>query len=350
MSLRQPLLPTHHSKNGDTNGGAVSRSNKDAVSVTIACFVCFVAVRSFHPIVIDISKTDGKLPYGKATPCVVNSAADVVIGSLLAFMLGGVAGLRQCWDPEPLKIFSAIAVLYAFGDFMEMVSMSAMGGAAYQILLQSKLVVTALIMWFLRGQRQTLLQWNVLLTIALAMSAFVLVDSAGDSSAPFRPIGLFFVVVKVFFSCLCAVLVEKYLKAYKDMPIYVQLVQLKFAWFWTTLALTLAFDGNVRVHGFWDGWDWRTIVVAASWICKGWSTFLVLKRLDSVLKNIGEAAAILVIYLFEVAVAKHVSGWLPVHGKDFRLTVFLMVWVVVLTVISYTMAAPQKASVASKNS
>merc|ERR1719444_232153 len=100
MSLRQPLLPTHHSKNGDTNGGAVSRSNKDAVSVTIACFVCFVAVRSFHPIVIDISKTDGKLPYGKATPCVVNSAADVVIGSLLAFMLGGVAGLRQCWDPE----------------------------------------------------------------------------------------------------------------------------------------------------------------------------------------------------------------------------------------------------------
>ena len=32
----------------------------------------------------------------------------------------------------------------------------------YQILLQSKLLVTALIMWFLRGQRQTTLQWNVL--------------------------------------------------------------------------------------------------------------------------------------------------------------------------------------------
>ena len=32
----------------------------------------------------------------------------------------------------------------------------------YQILLQSKLLVTALIMWVMRGQRQTTLQWNVL--------------------------------------------------------------------------------------------------------------------------------------------------------------------------------------------
>ena len=32
----------------------------------------------------------------------------------------------------------------------------------YQILLQSKLLVTALIMWVMRGQRQTALQWNVL--------------------------------------------------------------------------------------------------------------------------------------------------------------------------------------------
>lgn len=38
-------------------------------------------------------------------------------------------------------------------------------------------------------------------------------------------------------------------------------------------------------------------------VCKGWSTFVVLKKMDSVLKNIGEAAAILVIYVFDVFVA-----------------------------------------------
>lgn len=336
-SLNEPLLPTKQPK---------TTAKGPRLVATAGAFICFVVVRSAHPIVIDISKTDGTLPYGKATPCVVNSAVDVVLGNLVAFLLHGTDGLRACWDPVPLKIFSSIAVLYAFGDFLEMVSMSVMGGAAYQILLQSKLLITALIIWVVRGQRQTPLQWNVLLTIAIGMSAFVLVDES-PSSAPFQPIGLLFVVAKVFFSCLCAVLTEKYLKDFKDMPIYVQVAQLKFAWLWTSLVLTLAFDGNVRENGFFDGWDGRTLVVAVSWVCKGWTTFLVLKNLDSVLKNIGEAAAILVIYLFDVVIAEKVADVLPVSPKDFRLSVFLMVCVVVLTVVTYTMAPVNKPVVAA---
>merc|ERR1712232_1422435 len=153
-------------------------------------------------------------------------------------MFGGLEGLKQCWDPKPLKVFSAIAVLYAFGDFLEMQSMSVMGGAAYQILLHSKLLITALIVWAIRGQRQSALQWNVLLTIAMGMSAFVLVDEGAKSSSSggggnsFKLMGLLFVIAKVFFSCLCAVLTEKYLKAYKDMPIYAQVAQLKFTCLW----------------------------------------------------------------------------------------------------------------------
>lgn len=244
---------------------------------------------------------------------------------------------------EPLKVFGAIA--YAFGDFLEMQSMSMMGGAAYQILLQSKLLVTALIMWGLRGQRQTLLQWNVLVTIAMGMSAFVLIDD-GNSQAPFRPLGLVVVLFKVIFSCWCAVLAEKHLKAFKDIPIYAQVAQLKFTWFWMSLFLTLTFDRNVLEKGFFAGWDGRTAVVALSWVCKGWTTFLILKSLDSVLKNIGEAAAILVIFLFDVFIADAVSAYIPVEGKDFRLSSFLMVVVIVLTVVTYTMAPPSKGSAA----
>mmetsp|Transcript_55096 Transcript_55096/g.99210 ORF Transcript_55096/g.99210 Transcript_55096/m.99210 type:complete len:354 (-) Transcript_55096:98-1159(-) len=334
MSLKEPLLPRFN-----TLGLRTKVSSAGSSAKTVLAFACFVAVRSFHPIIIDISKTDGKLPYGKATPCVINSAVDIVIGNLIAFLVGGMPGLRQCWDPVPLKIFSAIAVAYAFGDFLEMQSMSVMGGAAYQILLQSKLLVTAVIIWSLRGVRQTPLQWNVLVTIAMGMSAFVLADQGSSSGGPpFQPIGLVFVVAKVFFSCLCAVMAEKHLKAFSHIPIYAQVAQLKFAWLWVSLALTLTFDGNVRQHGFFDGWDARTVAVAVSWVCKGWTTFLVLKNLDSVLKNIGEAVAILVIYLFDVFIADMVADILPVHGKDFRLATFLMVLVIVLTVTSYTLA------------
>jgi len=339
MKLTEPLLPRFSgSKKPKVN------CSQQAVATALA-FACFVAVRSVHPIVIDISKTDGKLPYGKATPCVINSAVDIIVGNGLAFLIGGMDGLKQCWDPKPLKVFSAIAVAYAFGDFLEMQSMSVMGGSAYQVLLQSKLLITALIMWLVRGQGQTPLQWNVLATIAIGMSAFVTVD-AGPSSAPFNPIGIFFVLVKVCFSCACAVLTEKYLKVYSNMPIYVQVAQLKFVWLWTSLLLTFLFDRKVVEHGFFHGWDGRTMVVALSWVCKGWSTFLVLKTLNSVLKNIGEAVAILVIFVFDVAVAGAVEEYLPVHGKEFHMSSFLVVLVVVLTVATYAMA-PTSAQIAN---
>jgi len=337
--LREPLLPlngkahkTGHTK--VTNGH--SQSSKVA---TVLAFICFVAVRSFHPIIVDMSKTDGKLPYAKASPCVINSAVDIVIGNLIAFMFDGMQGIKQCWDPTPLKVFSAIACLYAIGDFLEMQSLAVMGGAVYQILLQSKLLITALIIWAIRGQRQSLLQWNTLATIAIGMSVFVL---SGDSASKgdLKLSGLFFVLLKVFFSCLCAVLAEKYLKGYKSMPIYCQVAQLKFAWLWVSLLLVYVFDGDVSRQGLFAGWDGRTRVVALSWVCKGWSTFLVLKQLDSVLKNIGEAVAILVIYLFDIIIADAVSAYLPVQGKDFELSNALLVMVIVLTVGSYTLAPP----------
>lgn len=96
---------------------------------TALAFACFVAMRSIHPIAIDLSKTDGQLLYGKATPVVVNSAVDIVLGNTIGLAAGGVAGLRQCWDPRSMKVFSVVATLYAFGDVLEMQSMSLMGGA-----------------------------------------------------------------------------------------------------------------------------------------------------------------------------------------------------------------------------
>jgi len=183
------------------------------------------------------------------------------------------------------------------------------------------------------------------------MSAFVLVDQGSKSGGGgFNPLGLVFVAAKVFFSCLCAVLTEKYLKAYKDMPIYAQVAQLKFTWLWVSLALTLTFDRGVTQNGFFSGWDGRTGIVALSWVCKGWSTFLVLKNLDSVLKNIGEAVAIVVIYAFDVLIASTLENILPVKPKDFRLEVCLMVLVVVLTVVTYTLATKSSSKQSSSSS
>lgn len=197
-------------------------------------------------------------------------------------------------------------------------------------------MVTACFLWALRGQRQTSLQWNVLLTIALGMSAFLLADDASSSGeVGFKPFGFVVVLTKVFFSCLCAVILEKYLKEFKDIPLYAQVAQLKVAWMLASLVLAGTFDQVVVEKGFFYGWDRRTMMVQLSWVCKGWTSFLVLRELDSVLKNLGEALAIIVIYAFEVALANYSA---EADGSAFRLEKLLIVLVVVLTISSYSMA------------
>merc|ERR1712242_121872 len=170
----------------------------------------------------------------------------------------------------------------------------------YQILLQSKLVITALMMWAIKGTKQTTLQWNILILVMLSMCVYMIGGSkSGGSDGGIPLMGVFNVLLKVTVSCLCAVLSDKFMKDYKDEPIYVQLVQFKCAWF-AILVISLM-DGKTWQNGFFSGWNGVTVGVLTSFTVKGWSTMYLLAILDSVLKNIGEASAVLVIYVAQVS-------------------------------------------------
>merc|ERR1712107_573268 len=138
--------------------------------------------------------------------------------------------------------------------------------------------------------------------------------------------GVINVLLKVTVSCFCAVLSDKYMKDFKNEPIYMQLVQFKCAWFATILVLSFV-DGKTWQNGFFSGWDGATIGVLTSFTVKGWSTMYLLAILDSVLKNIGEATSVLVIYFMQV--------FLPCFDDQFEIPTFLSVMVVILSVTAY---------------
>merc|ERR1711920_774045 len=154
---------------------------------------------------------------------------------------------------------SFIGFVYALGDFLEMASMGSLGGAAYQVLLQSKLLITALMMWGIKGAKQSSLQWNILILVMLSMCVYMIGGSSDGGSDGGIPImGVLNVLLKVTVSCFCAVLSDKYMKDYKSEPIYVQLVQFKCAWFLTILAISFT-DGKTWVNGFFNGWNGVTV-------------------------------------------------------------------------------------------
>jgi len=320
------------SYNDKTFAGVKPASAGPSVGVQVGLFVFFVFTRALHPTIIDASKSvneeTGKkgFAYGTMTVVLGETIVTLIVAQAMCIMFGGVAEWKAIWKPAPMKIFSLIGFLYALGDYLEMASMGSLGGAAYQVLLQSKLLITALMMWAIKGTKQSSLQWNILALVMLSMCVYMIGgSSSGDSSGGIPLMGVMNVLLKVTVSCLCAVLSDKYMKDFKDEPIYMQLVQFKLAWFVTILAIS--FTGDTWQNGFFDGWDNTTYGVLASFTVKGWSTMYLLAILDSVLKNIGEATSVLVIYFMQV--------FLPMFDQEFEIPTFLSVMVVILSVTAY---------------
>jgi len=291
-----------------------------------------------------LSKDGGKILYAKNTPVVMNKILTVASMNVVALLVGGMKGVGMCWQPKCLTVFGMIGVIYALGDWLEMLSMAKLSGGVYQVLLQTKLLITALMLWWIKGSKQTSLQWHVLFSMFLSVSAFVLVDQGGDGGGASLPLAaMMCVVLKVAVSCYCAVLSEKYMKQFADMPIYAKISGLSTTWAIASLVLC-ATEKQVTQQGFFAHWDINTWYVTGSFVVKTVSTQILLQALDSVQKNIGEALALIVIYIWQVASA----------ASAFELSVFLLAVLVVALVKTYLIApkmgaqAPKAGGLAKK--
>ena len=128
----------------------------EAAKGTMGIFVIFVLSRALHPMVIDYSKVDGKMLYSKNSPAIMSQVFSMLFVNFLAWQEEGMKGVKACWEiPKGASIFIVIGLWYAFGDFLEMLSMGAMKGGVYQLLLQSKLLITAVMMMYLKGTMQS---------------------------------------------------------------------------------------------------------------------------------------------------------------------------------------------------
>jgi len=263
------------------------------------------------------------------------------LGSMLfvnsvAFYENGLAGVKECWQVKGFATFGLIGFWYAFGDLLEMLSMGAMGGGVYQVLLQSKLLITALMMKQMKGQDQSELQWYVLLAVTLAVSAFVIVDAGGDDGGALPLLGVLFVLAKVAVSCYAAVLSDTKLKGMQEMSTSAKLSQMSLARVICSIILQLTTERSSE--SYFHNFDMYTCIVVVSFVTKSLLTLYLLKMLDSIQKNIGEALACIVIFLGNICLGVSV----------FDFCAFLLAILVVVLVRIYGMAGKVKAVDAPK--
>lgn len=307
---------------------------------SMAIFVVFILSRALHPMVIDYSKVDGQLLYSKNSPAIMSQILSMLFVNFLAFQEEGMKGVKACWAiPEGASVFIVIGLWYAFGDFLEMLSMGAMNGGVYQLLLQSKLLITAVMMIPLKGTTQSELQWNVLIAATLAISAFVMVDAGNDDDAGIPVLGVVMVLFKVAVSCYAAVLSDAKLKGFNNISMSAKLSLMSVSRVIASVGIAAVMEPNAQPSfrtdavGFFDHWTMATWIVTVSFTSKSLITLYLLKSLDSIQKNVGEALAVIVIFVGQIATGADV----------FDLCAFLLAVLVVVLVRIYGLAGKVKA-------
>lgn len=230
--------------------------------------------------------------------------------------------------PGAMLVFSVAGVMLAIGDWLEIQSLSKMHGAPYQILSQSKIIFTALLMMPLKGVFQTRMQWILLTSLVFGMSTYVSAHTSSDgknSPIPFSAYLLTF--IKVVLSCFLSVYTDKFAKTYADtVPLSVQLVQTFFACA-VVLTIFVSCGTSLWSNGFFHGWDALTVGVTASFCVKNAFTYIVIALLDAILKNLAECAAVLLVFFYSV-----LSPW---DDYELNLLNFSAVMVIVLTIGAY---------------
>jgi hypothetical protein len=302
--------------------------------VEMAVFFSYVLISAFHPIFIDSSKSidDNNKKFYAYEPMSTVVLMTLIISAFtisLCYALGGQKEFASIWNPKPLILFSINGVVYALGDYLQMASMGSLQGAAYQILMQTRIILTASMMICVKGVFQTRLQWTLLGMLMCSMSVYMVVESSskggggGDGGIPIM--GMLFAFAKVVLSCASAVVSDKYMKVYKDDSTHVQIARIHVG---RAVGIVIfSFFTPVYSHGFFVGWDAMTWAVTGAFIVKSVSSLYVVALLDSILKNIAESFAVLVIYGYDVL--------MPWVAKDFELATFLSVLVVVCTCAAY---------------
>merc|ERR1711879_754549 len=115
------------------------------------------------------------------------------------------------------------------------------------------------------------------------------------------------------------------MKVYKDDSTHVQVARIHVGRAVGIVIFSLFTP--VYSNGFFVGWDAATWAVTGAFIVKSVSSLYVVALLDSILKNIAESFAVLVIYGYDI-----MAPWV---SKSFDTATFLSVLVVVAACAAY---------------
>lgn len=323
------------------------------IAVQISVLVLVVASYAACPLVVSWAKVvdhdrsgapiKGR-PFKESSVILTTWCVTALVGLTSSMLLHGFRGVRRCFDCSAIIRFAPAGMGWALADTCEVLAVDRLDPATYGMITQARLLGAAAACWLARGSKQTTLQWGVLGSLTLACVGYCLVpdDSAKPakqqllgwrvSHAEFRVlwhfglrpppeevvadddsvmIGVLFALGKVALSVFSGIYAEMCFKptsGSEPAPLYVQMTQISFSSivFSFFLYLCLCLMHNDDPSAFFEGpdghWSRRTLLIVAVFFVREWICNACIKYFDDLVKNICNAAALVITYIFTVAV------------------------------------------------
>ncbi|CAK0903154.1 unnamed protein product, partial [Prorocentrum cordatum] len=192
-----------------------------------------------------------EMRYHKLSTTIVTSVVGMSVCHLLAlFPERGVRSDPWAWYSAPFASdFRIIGLLLAMCTYIESISMASLQATACRVLDNSRMVLTALMMWVMVGRhaRPTATMWLSLLSTSLSMVTLTLAE-AKHEDVERRPVdGLTIIVVlsKIAISSGLASFGHLSFKRNHGMPLYAHLSPLFLTWGVVTLGgIRIVFRGG----------------------------------------------------------------------------------------------------------
>jgi drug/metabolite transporter (DMT)-like permease len=257
----------------------------------------------------------GPAVYEAASIPLLSALVSIAIGFALAAKNGQLGMIFTKEHAKMCLLFQPAAVGFGISQFMGFFNLDFLTPDTLKVFDQSRLLVTALVMLLLLGKRYSRATWISLVVITLAAVMYGQVKSldAGSGGAADKnvPVGALLVLLNAFVTALAGVWAEKFMKAYKSVPFYIQKIYLELGNVVTQLIMIFAIlpaikpgITNVKNLGFniFHGWGSNPYVIILFFVffVKSYLQGILVKRMSSLVKQLSQVVATALVYFFAI--------------------------------------------------
>jgi len=258
--------------------------------------------------------------YSRQTALVVESLLSVTTGLLFAGTMGGCTAVRQCFDLRLLLRFLPVAIGFATGLSLKMMSVNHFQAGTVKVFGQLRLPLAAVVSVLVFKRHYSLARWMAISMLTTSCVTFVLMKGQNreKQGRPWKWTGLLQMTGWVCLNVVGGILAES---AYKDgdLPVYVQKVGQDLGHLLVSSVMLFLVVPRVtpsedvrnpkeRPGGFFDSWDFRTVSVVLFLFLDAWLGCLLLKHFSSVTRSVAKAFCVAVVYFVSFFYSKERRG------------------------------------------